>query len=251
MSRTEAPLRACRCFSRVAQSPACMWHIYRPACTAVLGAGCTGGMAQSPILNRRFVLRLPQTGPPDGSGAPSPPAGTRLGAPLSFRKGVPIPADYQLLHQQAQCTSFLLVPITHTQGVLGALLLAHTQPMPAFAQHRQANLLCCHARVLVRVIALVDACAEARRKGERLTFRNGTVGCWGTRGSLITCVTPPPPCLLRACRWLAGLLPLMGMHLQESNAVRLCNAVEKIQACQSLNTLAWLVTCELDSWFEW
>lgn len=59
----------------------------------------------------------------------------------------------------------------------------------------------------------------------------------------------PPHCW--RCRWLAGLLPLLSLYLHETSAVKLCNSVERIQKTSALSHLAWLVTSELDCWFEW
>lgn len=51
----------------------------------------------------------------------------------AFRK---VPADYQVLHAQAMCTSFLCVPIFHGHNVIGALLLGHSEPLPSPNEHR-------------------------------------------------------------------------------------------------------------------
>lgn len=50
---------------------------------------------------------------------------------------------------------------------------------------------------------------------------------------------------------MAAFWPWVAMYLTEVNAARLVNLLETIQTAPSLNALAWIVTSELDSWFEW
>ncbi|GLI68191.1 hypothetical protein VaNZ11_012534 [Volvox africanus] len=97
-----------------------------------------------------------------------------------------VPADFQLLHQ-AGCQAFLMLPLYQGHTVVGALLLAHTEPIPTLAEHR----------------------------------------------------------------WLAAYLPLLSLYLTETSALKLVNFTEKIQTAMGLNQLAWIISSELDSWFDW
>lgn len=58
-------------------------------------------------------------------------------------------------------------------------------------------------------------------------------------------------CLGLVCRWLAAFLPLLSLYLSETSALKLANFGEKLQSATSLNQLAWTVTADLDTWFEW
>ncbi|KAG2452407.1 hypothetical protein HYH02_002650 [Chlamydomonas schloesseri] len=98
-----------------------------------------------------------------------------------------VPSDFQLLHTQAGCQAFLILPLYQGQMVVGALLLAHTEPIPTLAEHR----------------------------------------------------------------WLAAYLPLLSLYLTETSALKLVNFTEKIQTAFGLNQLAWIVSSELDTWFDW
>ncbi|KAL6763063.1 hypothetical protein V8C86DRAFT_466155 [Haematococcus lacustris] len=51
--------------------------------------------------------------------------------------------------------------------------------------------------------------------------------------------------------WVASFWPWVAMYAAEVKAVRLVDLLEKIQTAPSLNSLAWVVTNELDDWFEW
>ncbi|GIL79555.1 hypothetical protein Vretimale_12236 [Volvox reticuliferus] len=97
-----------------------------------------------------------------------------------------VPADFQLLHQ-AGCQAFLMLPLYQGHTVVGALLLAHTEPIPTLAEHR----------------------------------------------------------------WLAAYLPLLSLYLTETSALKLVNFTEKIQTAVGLNQLAWIISTELDCWFDW
>ncbi|PNW80138.1 hypothetical protein CHLRE_08g379500v5 [Chlamydomonas reinhardtii] len=98
-----------------------------------------------------------------------------------------VPSDFQLLHTQAGCQAFLILPLYQGHTVVGALMLAHTEPIPTLADHR----------------------------------------------------------------WLAAYLPLLSLYLTETSALKLVNFTEKIQTAFSLNQLAWIVSSELDTWFDW
>ncbi len=52
-------------------------------------------------------------------------------------------------------------------------------------------------------------------------------------------------------RWLATYLPLLSLYLAETAALKLVNFTEKIQTASGLSHLAWIVSSELDSWFDW
>ncbi|GLC40874.1 Receptor-interacting serine/threonine-protein kinase 3 [Pleodorina starrii] len=106
-------------------------------------------------------------------------------SPASHSRGVP--ADFHVLHQQAGCQAFLMLPLYQGHTVVGALLLAHTEPIPTLAEHR----------------------------------------------------------------WLAAYLPLLSLYLTETSALKLVNFTEKIQTAVGLNQLAWIISSELDSWFDW
>ncbi|KAG2426463.1 hypothetical protein HXX76_011693 [Chlamydomonas incerta] len=98
-----------------------------------------------------------------------------------------VPSDFQLLHTQAGCQAFLILPLYQGHTVVGALLLAHTEPIPTLSEHR----------------------------------------------------------------WLAAYLPLLSLYLTETSALKLVNFTEKMQTAFGLNQLAWIVSSELDTWFDW
>lgn len=52
-------------------------------------------------------------------------------------------------------------------------------------------------------------------------------------------------------RWLSTYLPLLSLYLAETAALKLVNFTEKIQTATGLSHLAWIVSSELDSWFDW
>ncbi|KXZ55457.1 hypothetical protein GPECTOR_2g1006 [Gonium pectorale] len=69
-------------------------------------------------------------------------------------------------------------------------------------------------------------------------------------GALLLAHTEPIPTLAEH-RWLAAYLPLMSLYLAETAALKMVNFTEKIQTAFGLNQLAWIISSELDSWFDW
>lgn len=70
------------------------------------------------------------------------------------------------------------------------------------------------------------------------------------QGSLLIasrCYAKPPT---QRHRWLASFCPLLSMYLSEARAVQLCDIVERLQLCGSVNALAWAVVQHLHTCFE-
>ncbi|GAX73010.1 hypothetical protein CEUSTIGMA_g462.t1 [Chlamydomonas eustigma] len=52
-------------------------------------------------------------------------------------------------------------------------------------------------------------------------------------------------------RYISAFWPFIAMYISETGAARLVDVLEVLETCNSINGLAWMVTSQLDQWFEW